>query len=90
MINIKVFLFIVCYIVLSTELLMSYNLCKNYKKISYDEIVKNKNNIDKIVYSSYNNKIYLKLKNNTEFNYYNSKGTDILGIAHIYLLFSNK
>jgi hypothetical protein len=69
---------------------MPYNLCRNYKRISYDELVKNKNNIDKIVYSSFNDKVYFRLKNYTEYNYYNSKKTDILGIIHIYQLFSNK
>ena len=87
--NIKIVLFVIYYISLSYQLIMPYNLCKNYKRITYDELLRNKNNVDKIVYSKFNDNVYFRLKNYTEFNYYNNKKTDILGILHIYQLFAN-
>lgn len=76
---------VLLFITIVSSYSFNYNLkiIKNYKKISYNDVNKNKNNIKELILAPDNKKIYIKLNNNTEYNYYNNKCTDILGVLPI-------
>ena len=50
-------------------------------KISYNNIIKEKNNIDRLYLNYDNSVVFIKLRNGTKiYNYRNTKNKDILGI----------
>ena len=64
-----------------------FTITMNYC-INYNQIYSIKNNLKDLAISKDNTIVYLKLKNNTICEYYNTKKNDVLGIIHILALFT--